>query len=86
MGGRGSSGSNSKWKTVRTGKNKSYQRKEVRTFKDNNGTQFTIYQLKNNQNELTIKEKNSTGAKTIRGRGKILEELKGYYKGRGSFI
>ena len=86
MGGRGSSQSQKIWETVRTSANKSYQRREVRSFSDNNGTKYTIYQLTNNQNELAIKEKNSSGIKTIRGRGKILEELRKRYKGTGTFI
>lgn len=88
MGGRGSSSSQGQktWETVRTGTNKSYQRREVRNFSDNNGTKYTIYQLTNNQNELVIRETNSSGAKTIRGRRNILEELRKRYKGTGTFM
>lgn len=88
MGGRGSSSSQSQktWETVRTSANKSYQRREVRNFSDNNGTKYTIYQLTNNQNELVIRETNSSGTRTIRGRRNILEELRKRYKGKGTFM
>ena len=86
MGGRGSgsSGQANKWETAYNGE-KSYQRKKIREFRDNEGRIFKIYELANRHNELTIKEQGE-GTRTIRGRrSKILDEIKKYWKGSGTF-
>ncbi len=74
------------YETVHLDNGKDYQRKEIRSFKDNEGNEFRLYVLPNNHNELSIKEKGKSGNKTIRGsRNEILKEIQKYWKGQGTF-